>query len=634
MNKSVLFALTVTFLATLFIATIAIQRSVTVATERDAIDKALHWAWYLSIRLPDLEGLIESGTLTEDQQQVIRQVRELGDVFRFKLFNAQGQLVLLSDDTFISAPKGIATEVDPEPATVAETGETIVGVHDGTQKPDRPDLYAEAYTPLFGSDGAIVGVVEVYVDETHTAAHFRESFSNVAWMVALLCAVVFVVPAIGLSIQRERAQNSRAEAAFLATYDPLTGLLNRSEFTLKADAMLAEGTLSAFLFLDADRFKQINDKYGHAAGDQFLQKVAMNLKSCLNHGDLVGRFGGDEFVIGLRNANDAAVTTTVQKILKLAAEPMTFGKKTITGSVTIGVAFPRAGDDLDHLVGDADAALYSAKSAGRNQFAVYGPDMGAELRRRNRLETIIRDAVDTQGFRIEYQPLVDAVGRNIIGYEALLRLRDDAGRPIPPDEFIPLAETMGLMDEIGTWVLQEATRNIAALPGAPKVSVNLSVMQFRGDALPKIVREALDKSGLPAERLELEITESLLLEDTTRIALLIDALREMGVKIAMDDFGTGFSSLGYLWQFGFDRIKIDRSFVLGLENSPEKSKEIIETVVLLGKRLGMQVTAEGVETVGHCDLLSKLGCDVLQGFYFGRPAALTPPDVENERLVS
>jgi EAL domain-containing protein (putative c-di-GMP-specific phosphodiesterase class I) len=185
-----------------------------------------------------------------------------------------------------------------------------------------------------------------------------------------------------------------------------------------------------------------------------------------------------------------------------------------------------------------------------------------------------------------------------------------------------MAEDMGLLPEIGTWVLNEATRAIAALPGEPKVSINMSASQFGSGNVAQVVAEALKMSKLPPERLELEITESLLLADSTVVAFQIDTLREMGVKIAMDDFGTGFSSLGYLWRFGFDRIKIDRSFVHGLDSNPEKSREIIETVVLLGKRLGMEVTAEGVETIAHSDLLSHLGCDVLQVFYYGKPEPL------------
>lgn len=598
------------------------EASVQKAVSRDAVDKALHWGSYMSSNISGLEDLIATGKPTDQQRHHIRELRQLGDVFRFKLFDAKGRLVLISDESFISNPQGVASAFDPEPLEVLRTGVKSVDVFDGTNKPDRPDLYAEAYIPLTDRDGRIYGVVEVYVNETNTQAYFAESFKNFGLIISAISALLFLVPAAAFGVQRQLAERSRSEADYLARFDMLTGLLNRTEFTRRSEALIARGELTALLFLDADKFKAINDTHGHAAGDSYLEHIGRTLSSSTDPDDLVCRFGGDEFVIALSNATHDQVTRRVRTLLGLCARPLEVGGRSLTCSVSIGVSFLDKATGLEQATAQADAALYHAKAAGRNQYAFYGEDMGEEIRRRNRLESRIREAAERNEFTLEFQPLVAATGHDLIGFEALMRLELADGTPIPPSEFIPLAEEIGVIDEIGEWALLEAMQKVAQHPGTPKVAINLSAAQFRSGQLPHLVSAALLAADFPPERLELEITETLLLDDSAGVALQIDALHEMGVCIAMDDFGTGFSSLGYLWKFGFDRIKIDQSFVAGLNDNPERSLEIIESVILLGKRLGMQVTAEGVETQEQSELLSRLGCDVLQGYFFGRPAVL------------
>lgn len=610
-----------------FVISALASRSVEQAVSRDAVDKALHWGTYMSSRIPDLQGLLETGLPSESQTAIIRDLRQLGDVFRFKLFDADGRLVLISDETFISDPQGIAVEYDPEPLDVIQRGTEIVDVFDGSEKPDRPDLYAEAYVPITDRDGRTIGVVEVYVDETLTRQYFSDSFKSFGLSISVLSALLFLIPALAFALQRKVTERSRSKADYLSKFDVLTGLLNRAEFTHRAETLIKEQRLTALLFLDADKFKAINDTHGHAVGDKYLEQIACNLVASTDAGDLVCRFGGDEFVVGLRNANQETVVRRVRKILKLCAKPIDIGDRTLTGSVSIGVSFLEPDMGLEKATAQADAALYYAKSAGRNQYALYGGDMGKEISRRNQLEARIREAAEKKAFTLHYQPLVNGADQELVGYEALMRLELTDGTSIPPSEFIPLAEEIGVIDTIGEWAIYEATQKVAQLPGSPKVAINLSAAQFRSSLLPKIVADALSVSGLPPERLELEVTESLLLDDNTNVAFQIDALHEMGVSVAMDDFGTGFSSLGYLWKYGFDRIKIDRSFVSGLEDNPERSLEIIESVVLLGKRLGMQITAEGVETDAQSEVLSRLGCDVLQGYLYGRPATLETQDV-------
>lgn len=599
------------------------DRSVALAVSRDAVDKALHWGSYISTHVPDLPRLVETGDPTPEQKDAIRSARKLGDIFRFKLFDAQGRLVLVSDESFVSNPTGVAAATDAEPLIVLQTGVEIVDVFDGTAKPDRPDLYAEAYVPLTDQDGTVFGVAEVYVNETQTQQYFTDSFENFGFFVSLISAILFLVPALGFGIQRQLTQRSRTEAEYLAKYDTLTGLLNRAEFNRQAQALVKENTISALLFLDADKFKVINDTHGHGVGDKFLEQIGRVLTANVDSRDLVARFGGDEFVVVMTNVDHETIARRVRAISTRCAEPLDVGDRTITSSVSIGVSLPDQSTSLEDALAQADAALYFAKSGGRNRYAFYGDAMGSEIRRRNLLEARIKEAAMNEEFTIDYQPLVDGQSHEPVGYEALLRLSFADGESVPPSEFISVAEEIGLIDQIGKWAINEATRKIAGLPGTLKVAINLSAAQFQSGKLPKIVADALSASGLPANRLELEITESLLLNDDTAIPFQIDAIQDMGVSIAMDDFGTGFSSLGYLWKYGFDRIKIDRSFVSGLVENSQRSREIIETVVMLGKRLGMQVTAEGVETQAQSDILSDLGCDVLQGFLYGRPAGIS-----------
>ncbi|WP_177220569.1 putative bifunctional diguanylate cyclase/phosphodiesterase [Poseidonocella sedimentorum] len=585
-----------------------------------------YWGRYMSSHISDIETLLATGVPTEDQIKSIGDMRAVANVFRFKLFDDQGRLVLISDDEFVANPQGVAPEADPDPRMVLETMKPIVSVNDGTLKPDRPDIYAEAYVPIIGADGAPLGVAEVYLDETETRAYFVDSFNGFGIIVAGLSAFLFLAPALGFIVQKERALRTQKQIEYLARFDTLTGLMNRAEFKRRFDAALAEGSLSAVLYIDADRFKSINDTYGHGVGDEFLSRLGRILSANTAADDLVARFGGDEFVVALRNINPDMILTRIHKILTLSAETFTVRERVIACSVSIGVSLFEEGKDFDELTAEADAALYAAKSGGRNQYAFYGEKMGSEIRHRNMIEARVKVATENEEFTIVYQPLVDGQTHEVLGYEALLRLKADDGTAIPPMEFIPLAEEMGYVERLGSWTIAKAIRDISEFDGSSCVAINLSVAQFRSGTLPDVVREALEAVDFAPERLEVEITESLLLIDDPSISYQIDMLREMGVKIAMDDFGTKYSSLGYLWKYRFDRLKIDRSFISGLTENPERTLEIVESVIMLGKRLGMQVTAEGVETQAQSAILTELGCDVLQGFLFGRPEALDPAD--------
>ncbi|WP_227269381.1 putative bifunctional diguanylate cyclase/phosphodiesterase [Roseobacter weihaiensis] len=600
---------------------------------RESIDKAEHWGTYMADRVPDLEELIATGRPTKEQQDVIREVRTIGDIFRFKLFNANGQLALMSDETSFAAPLGTAATADPEVVEVARTGIPIVAVFDGSEKPDRPDLYAEAYIPLKAPDGTVRGVVEVYVNQTVTQSYFTESFRMFGAMLVVFCALVFAVPGLAYYVQRNFAQRSRRDAEYLARFDPLTGLLNRREFVTQTEHRAGSEPLSVVCYVDVDHFKKINDSHGHLAGDAFLAHIAEMLRRNCRPEDIIARFGGDEFVIAFQNVSLQDAIARVRACLKDCARDVEIQNTRLSGSISVGLSVVEDEASLEAALNNADAALYYAKSSGRNDFAVYGAEMGAELRRRHALEARLRTAIKQNEFEIHYQPLVDGSGRQIVGYEALLRLCDTDGTPIAPDVFIPLAEELGLIEEIGNWTIKTATLEMASISGDKMLAINLSTAQFLSGNLVSTVRDALSASGFAAQQLELEITESLLQDDCAIIAMQIDTLKDMGVSIAMDDFGTGFSSLSYLWRYGFDRLKIDRSFVAALEADPVRSRKIIETVVMLCERLDMKVTAEGVENNAQSRLLSELGCDILQGYLFGKAAPLHRLQAEVESSV-
>lgn len=612
-----------------------VNKAVENAIFRESVDKATHWASYMAERIPELEALVDTGVPNEEQRTVMNEVRQLGDVFRFKLFTADGRLSLVSDDVAMETYAGTSDVMDPEPKQVAETRTAIVDVFDGTNKPNRPDLYAEAYVPLIGEDGRVLAIVEVYVDQTATEVYFKESFQNFGLMLMLFCGAIFAIPSFAFHLQRKLTERSRKDAEFFAHFDPLTGLMNRREFSVQAEKAIASNDLVFACYLDLDHFKTINDTHGHAIGDAFLAHVATILRENSRKDDLIARFGGDEFVIGFRGISIDQAVKRVREILQMCAKKIDFNDVSLSGSVSIGLAQVKPGESLEVILKNADTALYHAKTSGRNNFAIYGDAMGEELKQRYALEKRIREATENQEFEIFYQPLVSGKDEEVIGHEALLRLVDGDGNFIPPSVFIPVAENLGLIDDIGKWTINTAIQRVATARDEKIIAINLSSIQFESGDLVKTVRTALDKADFPANQLELEITESLLLEDSSSVEMQIDTLREMGVRIAMDDFGTGFSSLSYLWKYGFDRLKIDRSFVAALDENPERSREIIESVVMLGARLNMKITAEGVETSEQSKFLADLGCDTLQGFLYGKPAPYGVEDnTESAPIIS
>ena len=413
----------------------------------------------------------------------------------------------------------------------------------------------------------------------------------------------------------------------LAHYDALTDLPNRALFheQLKRElARIAPGEQLAVLYIDIDEFKSVNDTLGHLIGDELLKSVAVSLGRCIRDTDFVARLGGDEFAIvqtGVRTADD--VTDLVTRVLNTIREPYECLGHQVTTDASIGIALaPQHGADLDQILKNADLAMYAAKSAGRRTYRFFEPEMDARVRARRILEMDLRQAIADGAFEVHYQPCVSLRDNKITGCEALLRWRHSERGMISPAEFIPIAEETGLIDQLGEWVLTTACAEATTWPDHIKLAVNVSPVQFKSGTLALKIVAALAASGLPASRLELEITEAVLIRDDEAALAILHQLRTIGVRIALDDFGTGYSSLSYLQRFPFDKIKIDRCFVNDIAE-PDGSSCIVQAVVNIAAARQMTTTAEGVETQQQRELLHALGCAEMQGYLFSpaKPAA-------------
>ncbi|NUR14220.1 MAG: EAL domain-containing protein, partial [Bradyrhizobium sp.] len=409
----------------------------------------------------------------------------------------------------------------------------------------------------------------------------------------------------------------------LAQTDILTGLPNRAFFLARLDEsqLSVRGRPFSILMLDLDRFKNVNDSLGHGAGDALLRQVAQRLKSAVRANDVLARLGGDEFAIIQETREDqrACATELAARIAKLLTEPFLLPGHRVEIGTSIGIAVaPDHGSDQEQLLKKADLALYRSKSAGRNCFTIYDEAMSAELEARNTLEGDLRDAIARCQLEVHYQPFVDALCGARRGFEALVRWRHPTRGLIPPDQFISLAEETGLIVPLGEFVLRRACADAAGWPSDLAVAVNLSPIQFKEAELFEVICAALADSGLPPQRLEIEITESVLLERGVENHAFMERLKQLGIELALDDFGTGYSSLSYLTAFPFDKIKIDRSFIRNLTHQP-RSSAIISSIVTLARGLDMSVTAEGVETRDEFERLKALGVNFAQGYLFGRP---------------
>ncbi len=432
-------------------------------------------------------------------------------------------------------------------------------------------------------------------------------------------------------------RRSQEHASRLAHYDSLTGLANRLQMAQTLEKILSapnmEHRACAVFLLDLDRFKQVNDTMGHPAGDALLKQVASRLERAVGETGRVGRLGGDEFEVilaGRHRREDLA--GLARRIIHDLSEPYSIEGHRVVIGASVGIAMsPDDGVTAEALIRNSDLALYAAKDGGRGRHHFYAADLHSDAEERRQLEQDLRDALAQGGLELHYQPVVHTATERITGFEALLRWDHPTRGRMSPAKFVPIAEDTGLIAQIGEWALRTACHDLASWPDSVRVAVNVSPLQFANPALPAIITNALAAAQVDPSRLELEITESVFLNDDAVTDAMFKSLKRVGVRLALDDFGTGYSSLGYLQNAPFDKIKIDQSFVRGATIAGSRNGAIIASIVSLAEALGMETTAEGVETLDELDLVRMLGCSHVQGYIYEKPLSVA---VATQRLMT
>ncbi len=455
-----------------------------------------------------------------------------------------------------------------------------------------------------------------------------------ALLACLLIAYQYVVMrgVVTYAAQTARKTIAQFESDELAITDSLTGALNRKGLRNQLAEALARldryGDGFAVFCLDLDGFKVVNDHHGHAAGDDLLRQVADRVRSCMRDVDLLARIGGDEFaVIGVQASKPEQAIIVAERVLKAFTAPFAIEGRQLHVGISIGVALaPSDGTDIDGLLEKADAALYNAKRGGKGTYDFFTREHDDLVRERRVLEAQLRSAIRNREMHLEFQPIVSLATGALEGFEALARWNNPGRGAVSPSVFIPLAEEIGVIQELGEWVVKEAVRVASRWPEHLSVAINASSIQFRTPRLLAVLHDALSQHNMPAGRVEIEITESTLIAESESAISLLKTLRQWGVKIALDDFGTGYSSLRYILDLPLDKIKIDKSFVQTCLDRPV-SGTLIRAVVCMARDLGLIITAEGIETAAHAEFLLRQGCDQAQGFHYHRPAPADEVDI-------
>ena len=494
------------------------------------------------------------------------------------------------------------------------------------------------YVPVRRTElSEVEAVFEVYTDVTELIARMERSQWQV--LAGVVGAMALVYLALQLLLVRYRRQirehdlqrrEQEAQIRHQAYHDALTGLPNRASFVDQLEAAMRRAKRGqaplGLLFIDLDQFKRVNDSLGHDAGDRLLCVVAKRIKACVREADSIYRMGGDEFIVLLEDARSAEEMAIVaQRTIEAISEPVQLHQHEVAVSASIGIAvYPQDEAVAERLLKSADTAMYRAKELGRSRYAFFAREMNERVEMQMLMEAALRQALKAESFVLHYQPRVSAATGRTVGAEALIRWPHPKWGLVEPARFVPLLEETGLIVPVGAWVLREACRQTKAwhdrgLSGL-HISVNLSSRQFRADSLPEMVGEALRWSGLEPRYLELELTESLLVDNVEHAMQMMGRLKAIGVALSIDDFGTGYSSLGYIKNFPLDSLKIDRSFVRDVATSP-KDTAIVDTISALARSLGIGLVAEGVEERWQADFLRTRHCTELQGYYFSRPVA-------------
>ena len=607
--------------------------------QNDAQAAARSWSDSLLGRIGDIRALFDGDPITARTQGVLNEASRSGDIYRYRLWDKSGRL-LYTGERIRSAytPSSLASRCGQSLALSILSGMPLTTLETG-KLASEPKSFAVSFIPI-EQEGGVIGVVETYLDQTSGQNFYRYSSLLSESILAIAILLAGGVPALWGIRKVEERQAAEAQALFLADHDSLTGLANRKRLREAARGAMAWTRRTnqhvAVLLVNLDHFKDMNSSFGHTIADEVLRQFAARIRSSIHEEDLAARMGGDEFVVlqvGIPQPNGATILAS--RLLGILSEPYRIDVLRLPCTASIGVAIsPADATEWETLLSSADSALRKAKAEGGNALCFFEAGMDDLLREHRRIEVDLRRALESKVFRLAYQPVFNFGDNRLRGFEALLRW--PAGWPQRnPAEFIPVAEECGLMPALGAWVLETACKTAASWSKPVTVAINLSPVQFRAGDIVATVEGALQASGLSPERLELEVTESLWIENPDKVLDQLERLRAMGISIALDDFGTGYSSLAYLWKFPFTRVKIDRTFVMEMETDA-KAAAIVNTIISLGKILHLSITAEGVETEGQAHALRAVQCDQAQGYLYGRPllpeAAKDLVDAEPETL--
>lgn len=606
--------------AVLFGVSSLIERAVDRIIRADAQHTASIWAQHFNSTLKDVDALRAQGELSAQQQDVVDSATSYSNVYSFLFFDLDGMLVYSSD--FGIADTEVEKNFNPESFEVAITQTPHLEIIERAQPAGRTKVLVQAYVPALNSEGDVIGVISLFFEKSEYAQSYRAIMTWIGIALPLLSAALYAAPSLAFLAMREKAHARARRAERLSRFDQLTGALNRYTMSVESNDVFETRqphSRTGVVFLDVDKFKSVNDEFGHEFGDAYLHHVTAIMMENVRQTDLVGRMGGDEFVIVLPDVKSSVMKHIARRILKSARAPFEYNGRTIKSSLSMGYILADDTMSAKDALRAADLALYHAKSTGRDGAVEYFQELDTAMIRRRDVEARMREAVKTNEFETYFQPIVKPSDHSVLGFETLLRLKSATGQPIPPNEFIPIAEETGIIHDIGCLTLRNAIAAAKTWPEDVFVSVNLSPAQFSSGTLVDYVSRILAEYNFPAHRLEFEVTEGLLISDEQSHSDQLVGLKSLGVSIAMDDFGTGYSSLGYLWKYDFNKLKIDQVFLEGLDFDQNRYREIIETIVALGHKLGMTVTVEGVESKAQADILDLLQCDHYQGFLFGKP---------------
>jgi diguanylate cyclase (GGDEF)-like protein len=601
----------VAFIAPSRVSTMELEREAAVAADR-LRDQILKEPDYL------LDALSQPGL--RPQLSILFEHAGYGHrVLRYELYDELNRLI------FTSGRAGLALGQLPADATdTAAAQGPLVALNDNPGG-KTPSHYAALTLPITLS-GQPRATLVLYLDQSDQANVFSQYFGLIAAITMLLLGIGIATPVAFAWMRSQERQQAEEQVRFLENHDPLTGLPNRRAFCERlADAMVRmhlDRTNIAVLCLDIDKFKEINDAADHAGGDAVLREIGTRIQTTLREGDIIARLGADEFAIALVDiTNLGDVMAFTNRLVEALRDPFQVAGKDKLCTTSVGIALaPVDGDNAATVLRHAGIALARAKSDGGQRMCFFEQSMDKALQRRRMVEHELRLALNREEFEVVYQPQIDLATELQCGSEALIRWHHPVHGKIAPGHFISVAEDTGLIVPLGEWVLRRACSDAVHWPEPLTVAVNLSPAQFRDGDIAETVADVLHETGLPPHRLELEITENLLINDTEEVLRKLNRLRGIGVAIAMDDFGTGYSSLSYLARFPFNKIKIDRQFIRNMTRDPAMHA-IVKTIIALGKSLDVTITAEGVETPEQAAMLREFGCPQVQGFLYGYPGA-------------